>query len=63
MIGKIIDLNVTDALVSFKDGSIADISISHLPYSAKIGDTVNINPDSMFMANDKLKNTSFMNIF
>ncbi|CAB1254264.1 hypothetical protein ACFHWD_05295 [Clostridium sp. MT-14] len=63
MIGKIIDLNVTEALISFQDGSTADIGISHLPASIKIGDTVNINPNFTSKLNDKFGNTSLMNIF
>ena len=63
MVGKIIDLNITEALVGFQDGTTADIGISHLPSGIKIGDTVNINPNLTAMSNDKFKNTSFMNIF
>lgn len=54
MIGKIIDINFTDAFVNFEDGTTLDIGISHLPPNSKIGDTVNVNPNSIKIKNDKL---------
>ncbi|MEY7999377.1 hypothetical protein AB8U03_04050 [Clostridium sp. Mt-5] len=63
MIGKIIDLNITEALISFQDGSTVDVGTSHLPSNIKIGDAVNIDPHPKSMSNDKFKNTSPFNIF
>lgn len=63
MIGEIIDMNVTHALISFQDGTTTDVSINNLPSNSKIGDRVNINPNSPPMLNDKFKNIYSMNIF
>lgn len=63
MIGEIIDMNVSYALVSFQDGSTKDISITYLPSNSKIGDRVNITPNSLPILNDKLNNIYTMNIF
>ncbi|HBC95251.1 MAG TPA: hypothetical protein DC034_00460 [Clostridium sp.] len=60
MIGKIIDLNAAEALISFKDGATAYTNISRLPPNIKIGDTINVNPSLPFTLNDKLKNTFFL---
>lgn len=54
MLGKIIDMNITDAYISFEDGTTMDIGVSHLPPHSKIGDTVNIDFNSINMINDKL---------
>jgi hypothetical protein len=54
MVGRIIDLNQTDALVSFEDGTTKEVGIIQLPTHAKIGDMVDINPHSMRMTNEKL---------
>lgn len=56
MTGKILDMNVTDAFISFQDGTTMDIGVSHLPPGSKIGDTINIEPRPMRMTNDKLTN-------
>lgn len=63
MIGEIIDMNVSYALVSFQDGTTKDISITCLPSNSKIGDRVNINPSSSPILNDKLNNIYTTNIF
>ncbi|WP_333859619.1 hypothetical protein [Clostridium sp.] len=63
MIGEIIDMNISYALVSFQDGTTKDISITYLPSNSKIGDRVNINPSSSPILNDKLNNIHTMNIF
>lgn len=54
MLGKIIDMNITDAYVAFEDGTTMDIGISHLPPHSKVGDTVNIQFNSINMINDKI---------
>ncbi len=56
MTGKILDMNVTDAFISFQDGTTMDIGVSHLPPGSKVGDTVNIEPRPIKMTNDKLNN-------
>lgn len=52
MIGKIIDMNFTDAFVNFEDSTTMYIGISHLPIGSKVGDTVNINPKLSTIKND-----------
>jgi hypothetical protein len=54
MLGRIIDMNNTDAFVTFDDGTTMDIGIAHLKKGASIGDTVNINPGEQKMINEKL---------
>jgi hypothetical protein len=54
MIGKILDMNITDAFISFQDGTTVDIGVAHLPPGSKVGDTINIDPMSTRMTNDKL---------
>ncbi|WP_102401627.1 hypothetical protein [Haloimpatiens massiliensis] len=46
MIGKIIDMNKTDAFINFQDGTTMDISVTRLPKNSKIGDTVDISLNS-----------------
>lgn len=58
MIGKIIDMNVTDALISFQDGRTMDIGVSNLPPNSKIGDSISVSPKPPSMTNDK-----FLNLF
>lgn len=55
MIGKIIDMNITDALISFQDGTTFNIGITHLPVGSKTGDRINIDPISKVALNDKYK--------
>jgi hypothetical protein len=54
MIGKIIDMNFTDAFINFEDGTTMDIGISHLPIDSKVGDRINLDPKAIRMKNDKL---------
>lgn len=53
MLGKIIDINNTDAFINFEDGTTIDISIYRLPKNSSVGDTVNIELNSHKMLNDK----------
>ncbi|WP_138204381.1 hypothetical protein [Haloimpatiens lingqiaonensis] len=46
MIGKIIDMNETDAFINFEDGTTMDISVTRLPKDSKIGDNVDISMGS-----------------
>ncbi len=56
MIGKIIDMNNTDAFINFLDGTTMDVSNARLPKNSKIGDTVDINTVSPTnMLNDKIE--------
>lgn len=43
MIAKVIDLNPTDAFVSFSDGRTMDIGRSRLPRNVNVGDIINID--------------------
>lgn len=43
MKGKVLDLNQTDAFISFQDGTTMDISTSRLSSSVKVGDIVDIS--------------------
>lgn len=56
MIGKILDMNATDAFITFQDGTTMDIGVPHLPSGSKVGDTINIEPKPVRMTNDKLNN-------
>ena len=59
MKGKIIDMNKTDAFVSFENGTTMDVGISHLPKDSKVGDTIDIN----FSNKSKIENDRMPNIF
>lgn len=55
MLGKIIDMNNTDAFINFLDGTTMDVSNSRLPKNAKVGDTVDLNIGAPInMSNDKM---------
>lgn len=56
MLGKIIDIDRTDAFVLFQDGTTMDISISKLPHTIKIGDSVDIPLNRSNLSNDKMNN-------
>lgn len=55
MKGRIIDMNSTDAFVSFDDGTTMDIGVARLPHHAVVGDIVNIDFDTYKNSNDKLE--------
>jgi hypothetical protein len=55
MLGKIIDMNNTDAFVNFLDGTTMDVSVARLPRNSKVGDTVDLNIGAPTnMSNDKM---------
>jgi len=54
MLGKIIDMNNTDAFVTFDDGTTMNIGVAHLKKGVSIGDTVHINPGEQKIINEKL---------
>jgi len=55
MLGKIIDINNTDAFIEFIDGNTMDVSINRLPSGSKVGDNVDINMQKpLNMMNDKM---------
>jgi hypothetical protein len=54
MLAKIVDINFADAFVSLLDGTIIDIGMPHIPPGAKIGDTINVEPNSTRMINHKI---------
>lgn len=56
MLGKIIDMDRTDAFITFEDGTTMDISLSRLPTPIKIGETVDIPIITSPLQNDKMNN-------
>ena len=54
MLGKIIDMDSTDAFITFEDGTTMDISLSRLPTPIKIGETVDIPINTSQLRNDKM---------
>ncbi|WP_169735797.1 hypothetical protein [Clostridium lundense] len=54
MLGRIIDMNNTEAFVSFENGITTEVSKFSLPENVHVGDTVNIDPNVMRLTNDKL---------
>jgi hypothetical protein len=55
MLGKIIDMNNTDAFINFLDGTTMDVSNSRLPKNSKVGDTIDLNIGAPInMLNDKM---------
>ena len=56
MIGKIIDMDRTDAFITFEDGTTMDISLSRLPTPLKIGETVDIPVNTSPLKNDTMNN-------
>lgn len=54
MLGKVIDINMTDAYISFQDGTTKNISLSNLPKGTVIGDSVNMDPGIIRLNNSKL---------
>jgi hypothetical protein len=57
MFGKIIDMNSTDAFITFLDGTTMDVSIARLPKNSKVGDSVDFNIGApVSMTNDKMQN-------
>ena len=54
MLGKIIDMDRTDAFITFEDGTTMDISLSRLPTPIKIGETVDIPINTSQLKNDKM---------
>ena len=56
MLGKIIDMDRTDAFITFEDGTTMDISLSRLHNSVKIGETVDIPINTSSFRNDTMNN-------
>lgn len=56
MLGRIIDLDKTDAFILFLDGTTMDINVSRLPHNVKIGDSVDIPINNFNLSNDKMDN-------
>jgi len=54
MLGKIIDMDSTDAFITFEDGTTLDISLSRLPRPIKIGETVDIPVNTSPQQNDRM---------
>lgn len=60
MLGKVIDIDTTDAFISFDDGTTVGISLSTLPNNLRVGDSININSLS---SQNVLKNNIINNFF
>ena len=56
MLGKIIDMDRTDAFITFEDGTTVDVSLSRLPTPIKIGETVDIPITTSLLQNDRMNN-------
>ena len=54
MLGKVLDMNFTEAFINFQDGTTKDIGLSKLPKGTQIGDTVNVEPIPLRLSNHKL---------
>lgn len=54
MKGKILDKNITDAIVALENGETMDISVTHLPRNIKVGDTIEVPMNNTSITNDKL---------
>ncbi len=54
MLGKVIDINVTDAFISFDDGTTKIVSMLNLPRGTHVGDEVYIDPVLPRLNNSKL---------
>ncbi|KOA18931.1 hypothetical protein CLHOM_26710 [Clostridium homopropionicum DSM 5847] len=62
MVGKIIDINSTEAFILLNDGNTIAISLSSLPNNSKIGASINVNSISSekLMNNCKIPNNFFI---
>ena len=62
MIGKIIDINTTEAFILLNDGNTIAINLSNLPNNLKIGTSINVNSISSekLMNNCALPNNFFI---
>jgi len=56
MLGRIIDMDRTDAFVVLEDGTTLDISLSRLPHPVKIGETIDISTTTSNFRNDRMDN-------
>lgn len=68
MKGKVIEMNKTDAFISFENGTTMDISVSNLPRHVSVGDEVDI-PFSSYSSfsnsssRDRLTNNNLVDFF
>lgn len=62
MVGKIIDMNNTEAFILLNDGNTIAINLSNLPNNLKIGTSINVNSISSekLMNNCALPNNFFI---
>lgn len=69
MKGKVIDMNKTDAFISFENGTTMDISVNNLPRHVSVGDEVDIhfsNNNTSFQSStsrDRMTNNSTVDFF
>lgn len=56
MLGRIIDMDATDAYISFEDGTTLDIGFAHIPKNSEVGDSVNIELNTTKMIIPKFLN-------
>lgn len=62
MLGRVIDMDGTDAFITFQDGTTIDINLSRLPNKVKVGETIDIPWETSQLKNDKLNNLFFWEI-
>ncbi|SHI84030.1 hypothetical protein SAMN05444401_1554 [Clostridium amylolyticum] len=68
MKGKVIDMNKTDAFISFENGTTMDISVNNLPRHVSVGDEVDIHfsNNASFQSStsrDRMTNNSTVDFF
>lgn len=68
MKGKVIDMNKTDAFISFENGTTMDISVNNLPRHISVGDEVDIHfsNNTSFQSStsrDRMTNNSTVDFF
>ena len=68
MKGKVIDMNKTDAFISFENGTTMDISVNNLPRHVSVGDEVDIHfsSNASFQSStsrDRMTNNSTVDFF
>ncbi|WP_125154586.1 hypothetical protein [Clostridium rectalis] len=60
MIGRIIDMDNSEAFLNLDNGTTVGISKFSLPKNTKIGDTINVNPNLTCLCNHSMN--SFTNL-
>ncbi|MBC2581279.1 hypothetical protein [Clostridium sp. DJ247] len=53
MLGKIVNINDTNAFISFQDEYTINVGVNQIPIGSKIGDTISIEQKPLRITNDK----------